>query len=155
MVIIFQEFRADALKSSGTRFPQLSNMTRELQAAAFHGDLVRFKSLLIQHKADPSVEDQWCFLNACLGGHPGIVDILLRDKRVDPGAQRNQGFMNACRSGHALIVKMLLRDPRVNPTDQGGAALDMCYYHGQMDCLALLLADERFKKYLPDSLLLH
>ena len=61
---------------------------------------------------------------AAIGGHAGVVRLLLADPRVDPAVGDNAAIRSAARAGFAGVAARLLDDPRVDPAALAGPEFD-------------------------------
>ena len=95
------------------------------------------------NRFDLSANNNKSIINAIVGGHLNIVEMLLKDKRVDPSAKHYFPFNLACTKGKHLILKVLLKDKRINSIEKINYGLLLATYYIQVNCVKILLKDER------------
>ncbi|KAI8614872.1 hypothetical protein BC830DRAFT_344721 [Chytriomyces sp. MP71] len=91
-----------------------SHNNAALRWSAFHGHSGCVRALL-NHGADPGVEEDFCLISACERGHADVLRALLEDGGANPAARENDGIRLASEGGHSACVRLLLKDPRVDP----------------------------------------
>ena len=102
--------------------------------------------LLLARGADPTLADgEGCtpLMEACIGGHIGVVRSLLTDGRSPINADDRCGWtalFYAAGYGHAEVVRLLLRagaDPTISD-QEGDTALSTAREENKQDVVALL-----------------
>src|SRR5690606_5459841 len=76
---------------------------------------------LLQHGADPSIENNYPISIAVEKGFTDLVRLLLNDTRVNPDVLNNIG--KAAELGYTEIVEMLLKNEKVNPAAENNYAI--------------------------------
>jgi ankyrin repeat protein len=99
--------------------------------------------LLLDHGADPSINNNKWIINATSNGYNEIVELLLKHPKTDPSVKRNLVLKFACLRGDVNLVALLLRHPKVNPTDRENAAFKIAACNGHLHIMKLLASDNR------------
>ena len=90
-------------------------------------------------RVDPTVNDNQPLIDACEGGHFGIVEKLLACEEVDPSAQQSKALTEAIRHDRFLIRDLLLEDGRVDPSANNNLAIRLAVLKGQEITVSKLL----------------
>lgn len=106
-------------------------------------DIDLLNEVLVDGKADPSINNNYPFTWACTNGFKEGVISLLKDKRVDPSSEYNIAIKRACSHDHFDIVKILLDDGRANPYDLANTCLYDACVNNNHKVVELLLEDDR------------
>jgi len=95
-------------------------------------------------RLDPSSNNNFALLTACVRGNATAVARLLQDPKVNPAAMRSNSIKLAAERGHLDVLDVLLLDGRADPTDPGDdGAIMLAIKNKQGNAAIRLLQDPR------------
>jgi ankyrin repeat protein len=110
-----------------------------LQIACDRGLTTVVRTLLSDHRCDPTAANYLAFLMACDRGFLEIVSLMLADGRVRATAFNNCAIQLASENGNFALAALLLRDASVDPSAEDFYSMRVACVRGHGDVVQLLL----------------
>lgn len=102
-----------------------------------------FNKLLHDSRIDISMNNNLCFIKACILGNNYFVNSLLKHPKVDPADQDNKAIRQACKYGKYAVVKLLLEDDRIDPGVVENYCINIACLNYYTEIVKLLIKDSR------------